>query len=269
MNITLISLASASLYVAASILQWSTLQQRPTLALTRHVALASLSALLLHAITLALLVAAPGKAFSLAGTLSFVMFSVSAALLLLSTRLPLHVLTPIVFPLSALSAVLTTRQETTITEHLPPELGLVAHIALSLAAYAFITLANLQAIVLYWQNHQLRHRPQSHALRRFPPLQTNERALFELLWLGVILLTLAIMTGSLYVDDLFAQHLAHKTILTLLSWLLYSLLLAGRYLWGWRGLVAARLTLTGGLILMLGFLGSKFVLEVLLTPSSS
>jgi ABC-type uncharacterized transport system permease subunit len=68
----------------------------------------------------------------------------------------------------------------------------------------------------------------------------------------------------LFVDDLVAQHLAHKTILSIASWLVFGLLLFGRWRWGWRGNRAVHLTLTGMIVLLLAFFGSKFVLEMVL-----
>jgi ABC-type uncharacterized transport system permease subunit len=91
-----------------------------------------------------------------------------------------------------------------------------------------------------------------------------EALLFELLWCGEILLTIAIITGFIFLDDLFAQHLVHKTVFTLLAWCIYAILLWGRHAKGWRGNTALRWTLGGFCLLMLAYFGSKFVLEVLL-----
>ncbi|MDP4917088.1 MAG: cytochrome c biogenesis protein CcsA, partial [Haliea sp.] len=62
----------------------------------------------------------------------------------------------------------------------------------------------------------------------------------------------------------FAQHLVHKTVLTLIAWVVYSTLLWGRYQLGWRSQTAVRFTLGGFIVLMLAFLGSKLVLELVL-----
>ena len=90
-----------------------------------------------------------------------------------------------------------------------------------------------------------------------------ESLLFELLWAGVIVLTLAIITGAVFVHDLFAQDLAHKSLFSIMSWLVFSGLLVGHYTLGWRGLTASRWTLAGCALLMLGYYGSKFVLELI------
>ncbi|MDX1733850.1 MAG: cytochrome c biogenesis protein CcsA, partial [Halioglobus sp.] len=88
--------------------------------------------------------------------------------------------------------------------------------------------------------------------------------LFELLWIGVSLLSIAIVSGFVFVEDIFAQDIAHKTILTIVAWLLFSSLLWGHYQLGWRAKTAVRLTLAGFIFLMLAFFGSKLVLELIL-----
>ena len=91
-----------------------------------------------------------------------------------------------------------------------------------------------------------------------------EAMLFELLWIGVALLTIAIASGVVFIDNIFAQSLVHKTTLTIAAWLLFSTLLWGHYQLGWRSNTAVRFTLVGFGLLVLAFFGSKLVLEVIL-----
>ena len=91
-----------------------------------------------------------------------------------------------------------------------------------------------------------------------------EAMLFELLWIGLGLLSIAIASGALFIDDIFAQSLVHKTVLTIAAWLLFATLLWGHYRLGWRSKTAVRLTLAGFALLMLAFFGSKLVLELIL-----
>jgi len=79
-----------------------------------------------------------------------------------------------------------------------------------------------------------------------------------------VLLTFTLLTGALFVGDLFGQHLIHKTVLSIIAWLVFGALLFGRWRYGWRGRTALRWTLTGFVLLMLAYPGSRFVLEVLL-----
>ena len=96
------------------------------------------------------------------------------------------------------------------------------------------------------------------------PLTQMETLLFRSLVAGFVLLSLTLLTGVLFVDDLFAQDLGHKTLLSILSWIVLAVLLFGRWRWGWRGPRAAKLTLTAMALLVLAFFGSKFVYELVL-----
>ena len=93
-----------------------------------------------------------------------------------------------------------------------------------------------------------------------------ESLLFDLLITGFVILTIALGFGFFTIDNFFAQHLAHKTVFSLMSWWVYAVLLVGHYAFGWRGQKAIRFTLIGFSLLVLGFIGSKFVLEMILSP---
>ncbi|KAA0876495.1 cytochrome C assembly family protein [Nitrincola tapanii] len=146
----------------------------------------------------------------------------------------------------------------------PYEGGLILHILLSVLAYSIFTLASLQAILLSRQQLALKQHHTRGLVASLPPLQIMERLLFEMLWVGIFLLSAALISGFVFVDDLFAQHLVHKTLLSLAAWLIFALLLAGHHFLGWRGQTALRWTLSGFILLMLGFFGSKIVLELIL-----
>ena len=102
-------------------------------------------------------------------------------------------------------------------------------------------------------------------MRLLPPLTQSESLLFRTLAAAFALLTLALAMGLVFVENLFAQALAHKTVLSLLSWAVLATLLFGHWRWGWRGAKAARWTLAAMLLLALAFFGSRFVYEFLLT----
>ena len=88
--------------------------------------------------------------------------------------------------------------------------------------------------------------------------------IYGLIALGFVLLTATLLTGVLFVNDLLAQHLVHKTVLSVLSWLVFGGLLLGRWRYGWRGIRAVHWTLTAMALLLLAFFGSKFVYEMVL-----
>ena len=101
-------------------------------------------------------------------------------------------------------------------------------------------------------------------LATLPPVESLERALFSVIGIGTAALTVAILAGLLFVTNLFAQHLMHKTVLALVAWAIFACLLFGRWRFGWRGRKAARYTIAGFLVLAFAYFGSKFVLEILL-----
>ncbi|WP_237065618.1 cytochrome C assembly family protein [Microbulbifer guangxiensis] len=222
-------------------------------------------ALLTHGISLVnTLISPAGYRFDFTAMLSLVAWTVNLLILILAFKRPLHLLILILAPLGALAELAAAHGWGGSVPREQLSAGVAVHALLSISAYALLTLATLQAIYLYYQNQQLHnHRP--GAISRFlPPLQTMESLLFGLIAFGQLLLTASLVTGFLFLDDLFAQHLVHKTTLSMLAWLLYSILLWGHWKWGWRGNTAVRWTLAAFAALLLAYFGSKLVLEVIL-----
>lgn len=146
----------------------------------------------------------------------------------------------------------------------PAEWQIVLHAALALVAFSILAYAALVALVLDLQDRALRRRRLHRWLMLLPPLTLTEALLFKLIGTGFALLTLALLSGALFVHDILGQHLAHKTVFSALAWVIFGALLYGRVRFGWRGPLAVRLALSGMFLLLLGFFGSKFVLELLL-----
>lgn len=143
--------------------------------------------------------------------------------------------------------------------------GLETHILLSLAAYCVLLMATLQALFLRLQIRELKHKTiHRFWVHKLPSLQTMESLLFDMILVSFVLLSIALGIGFIYVEDLMAQHIAHKTVFSVLSWLLLGVLLLGNWYAGWRGKRAANLTIYAFILLAIGFVGSKFVLELLL-----
>jgi len=176
----------------------------------------------------------------------------------------LEALGVLVFPIAAASllAYALAGQPGHSGEPLPWPIKLHAWVAL--LAYAALALAALFAIGLWVQERALRRRRITRLVRALPPLTQTEALLFRILLAGFALLTLALAIGLVFVENLFAQHLAHKAVLSLLSWAVLAALLFGHWRWGWRGAKAARWTLAAMLLLGLAFFGSRFVYEFLL-----
>lgn len=138
------------------------------------------------------------------------------------------------------------------------------HAWLALLAYATLAIAALLAVMLWLQERALRRREFHAWLRTLPPLTELETLLFRTIAVGFVLLTLTLLTGVLFVEDFLSQHLVHKTVLSVLSWLVFGGLLLGRWRYGWRGIRAVHWTLTAMALLLLAFFGSKFVVELVL-----
>ncbi len=142
------------------------------------------------------------------------------------------------------------------------------HILFSVLAYSLFVLAAFQAVLLAIQERHLRNRQPGGFIRALPPLQVMEKLLFQMIGVGFTLLTIALLTGFFFIEDIFAQHLVHKTILSIAGWIIFGVLLWGRWRFGWRGRTAIRWTLSGFALLALAYFGSKLVLELILTGNA-
>lgn len=140
------------------------------------------------------------------------------------------------------------------------------HLLISLLAYGFFTIASLHVLLMALQERHLHGGNLPALLAGLPPLLTMEKLLFQLIGGGFGLLTLTLVSGIFFSEELFGRPISfnHKTIFGILSWCIFGALLAGRHFYGWRGRVATRWTLAGFLMLVLAYLGSRFVLDVIL-----
>jgi ABC-type uncharacterized transport system permease subunit len=145
-----------------------------------------------------------------------------------------------------------------------------AHFIVAMLAYSLFTLAALHALLMSIAEKRLHHARLSSVFSSLPPLLTMEHLLFRLIRIAFVLLTLTLVSGVVFSEALFGKafQFDHKTVFALISWLLFGALLLGRRLWGWRGKLAQRWTLAGFVALMLAYVGSRFVVEVLLQRSA-
>ncbi len=169
----------------------------------------------------------------------------------------------VVFPLAA-ATVLAYRSAGSVPPEQELDWRMLLHAWLALLAYATLALAAVLALFLWAQERALQRRQFRPWLRALPPLTELETLLFRSITVGFVLLSATLLTGALFVEDLLAQHLVHKTVLSVLSWLVFGALLLGRRRRGWRGTRAVGWTLAAMALLVLAFFGSKFVLELVL-----
>jgi ABC-type uncharacterized transport system permease subunit len=144
--------------------------------------------------------------------------------------------------------------------------ALEIHMLIAIIAYSLFTIAALHVALMVLLERRLHGGNLPVMLQKLPPLLTMESLLFRIITTGFALLTLTLASGIFFSEELFGRPLRfdHKTVFSILSWIVFAALLGGRYIYGWRGRIAVRWTLTGFVMLVLAYIGSKFVLEVIL-----
>lgn len=205
-----------------------------------------------------------GVNFSLFYSLSLVTWVAAFLLPLSSYRKPVENLGIAIYPIAAIAIILQLYFPGQRIFDGPVNWGIQIHIVLSVFAYSVLSLAAVQAILLHIQDSHLHHKHPGGYIRALPPLTTMESLLFEIILLGFMLLSLALISGAFFIENLFQQHIAHKTILSIIAWLVFGILLFGRIRFGWRGRTAITWTIAGFAFLVLAYFGSKLVLEMVL-----
>lgn len=207
-----------------------------------------------------------GLNLSFANALSTVLWLTVLIYWLTDFKHHLHSLQAFVLPLAALFVLL---QKFMPESHLLPYADqplFMAHLVIAMLAYSLFTFAALHAMLMAVAERNLHHKPSLMKLPDFPPLMTMESLLFRVIGAGFLLLTLTLASGILFSEQLFHEPLRfnHKNVFAILAWLIFGALLIGRQIYGWRGRIAVRWTLSGFVVLLLAYAGSKFVLEILL-----
>lgn len=262
MSPTIASLVSTAFYCLSAVLIYRQLgSQQPG----RWISLVpALIALLLQASVLNQLMYHPdGLNLGFFVALALVFWLIAIQILLSSIFHRIETLGIVVFPVSGLSVLLASLG---LSEDILAIQDNVVqgHIIISVIAYSLIMLGAIQACLLAYQDHAIRSHHPGGFVRFLPPLHAMETLLFQLLGFGFICLSGALISGFIYLEDIFAQHLVHKTVLSIIAWFILGILLFGRLQFGWRGKIAIRWTLAAFGFLMLAFFGSKLVLEFLL-----
>jgi ABC-type uncharacterized transport system permease subunit len=224
-------------------------------------------ALLIHAFGLRnSLFSEAGMHFSFSFALSLMMWLAVLIYWLESFMARMEGMQPMVLPLAAACTILPV---------IFPQVHLIAnatatgfklHFLAAMLAYSFLTLSALQAIFMGFTENSLHKRSLKRSLASLPPLMVMEALMFRMLLLGFILLTLTVGSGVFFSEELFGKPFSvnHKTLFAFASWGIFATLLVGRHVWGWRGKRALRWTLAGFALLILAYVGSRFVVEVIL-----
>jgi ABC-type uncharacterized transport system permease subunit len=237
--------------------------------------LAVMAGWLVHGAALVLDASAPGELrVGFATMLSATLWISVAAYWIENRNFSLDSLRVMILPVSAVAVVLPAVFPGSMIVLDGKSSLFLWHIVISILAYSTLTIAAFHAVLMVLQEARLHARPGvaarvswfGAALDRLPALLTMEKLLFRLITFGFLLLTLTVLSGVFFSEELFGRAFKwdHKIIFTLLSWALFGCLLAGRRWQGWRGRRALGFTLTGFAILFLAYVGSRFVLEVIL-----
>lgn len=205
-----------------------------------------------------------GFQFGFFDAASSVMMVISLLVLLMSIKRRTEILAIVLLPMSAIALLLQSVAPSSYMLPYDSPQGLKVHVLVSIIAYSLLGLAACMSIVLSLQNKMLHNHRPGGWMKKLPPLQVMEKLLFDSILAGFIGLTLALASGFVFLEDIFAQHLAHKTVLSIIAWLVFAVLIAGRLTLGWRGRTAIRWTLSGFVSLMLAYFGSKFVFEFII-----
>jgi ABC-type uncharacterized transport system permease subunit len=264
--VILLHVLVAAIYAATAWARWPRAAAAPAPRRSTAQALLAL-ALLLHAVAIWRAIVRPGGLdLSFVNALSLVAGLAVLAAWLTGVLRTLPGVAAVVLPVAAVCALLPPLAA---SPHRLPFAGdpwAAAHIGIALVAYALFVVVALQALVMTGLEKRLHRGLPDIAASAAPPLLTLERYMFRLLGVGFVLLTLTLASGMLFSEELFGKALTvtHKNVFSVAGWLAFAVLLFGRWRYGWRGRTALKWILTGTLLLVLGYLGSKFVREIVL-----
>lgn len=269
MNTLVLSLSAILLYLTAAVTSQLSRLHKTGLSPRQFLLSLGIFAVSLHGILLYQSIDTPtGLDLGFFNAVSLATWMIAVLLLLTLLRNSVENLAIILFPLAALSIGLEGFFHAERILPLEKVWGVRMHIFSSFLAYSVLSIAAFQALFLAIQDRQLHKKHPAWILQIFPPLQVMETLLFQMIVIGFLLLSISLATGLMFFTDIFEeivkQHLVHKTILSLLAWLVFAVLLWGRWRYGWRGKTVIQGSLSGFLLLVLAYFGSKLVLELIL-----
>lgn len=206
-----------------------------------------------------------GQNMSIVNVASLIAWLISASMTVASLYMTTALLLPVVYAFSSVIILLKLFIPSTYIMQISMHPSLVLHVSLALLAYGCLMIALLYALQFGYINARLKQKQTSIVASHLPPLMLVESILFKLLFVGTILLTLSLATGFAFLEDMFAQHQVHKTVLSVIAWLIFVITCIGHYRFGWRGKPVIASTIVATSLFTLAYFGSRFVKEVLLS----
>lgn len=229
------------------------------------VMVSALAALALHGYCLYhLIFNGAAQNLSMLNVASAIGFITSIAMTLSMSKARLWFLMPIVYSFAILTLLAAHFVPNTFMTHLQDRPMLLLHIILALFAYTVLLIAALYSIQTAWIDNALKRKKQFSIDPNMPPLMLIERQLFNIILIGNLLLTVTLLSGYFFIEEIYPEGKTHKAVLSFLAWGVFSILLWGHYHKGWRGKKVTWLSILGVLLLTLGYFGSRFVNEVIL-----
>ncbi len=268
MSSSFINLLAMALYLSVGYLLWRDLRRgaRTTGAARLAIFALTTGAVLLHgAILYSGFLRENALDLGMTNAISLAAWAVALTFLVTALSRPIESLGVLIMPIAALTLLgewLWPLGHQLIQNSTPLS---SAHIVISLLAYSLLSVAVVQSLMLAWQERQLRSHQPSRFLRSLPPLETMESLMFGMIGLGFLLLTLTLVSGIFFSEEFGkALRFNHHIVLSLISWVVFAVLLLGRWRLGWRGRTALHWTWSGFALLVLAYFGTKFVIEVVL-----
>lgn len=207
----------------------------------------------------------PGQNMSMTNVASLIAWLIAISMMLASFSMANTLLLPVVFGFAGIVVLIASLIPDTYIMHIEVRPALITHITIALFAYGCLMIALLYALQLSYINIRLKQKQASLLHSSLPPLMAVENILFKLLLVGTILLSLSLISGFIFLDDMLAKDQAHKTVLSIIAWCIYVVVLFGHQKFGWRGKPVITATVVGSFLLTLAYFGSRFVREVLLS----
>jgi ABC-type uncharacterized transport system permease subunit len=267
MNLVVLTIISVILYTFYIIFQWRLLKRsshQPQY--SKALTLISFSALIFHgSLICSLYIQNKGINLAFVSISVLISWVFGTLAFIWSLKSPIQNVFIFLFPVSIISLILLlVFPQTTTVVTLNNGLGI--HIVLSILAYSTFSIASVHSILIIMQNNQLKHNHIQSIVKVLPSVQAMDKLLFDIISIGTLFLTLSYIFGWPYIENMRDQNLYHKLIFGILSLTIFILLLIGRYKLGWRGVSSSRWVLFSSVLLALAYLGSKFVLEFMISP---
>lgn len=254
------ALFASLLYLYASTLIWRKIQSSATVDIRIRVIQIATVATLFHLYALSqTLWINDGIHFHFGNVLSLIALVGSGILLVTNLNKNTETLGIFIYPLAAISTLIPLA----IANVTPISFKIGSHVLISITAYSIMGIAAAQAILYAIQERRFRTKQLSRLMQALPPLQIMEKTLIQLVLIGFIFLSFALVSGAFFIEDLFAQHLIHKTFFAILSWLVYATFLFGHFKYGWRGQKAAHYTIWAYFLLLISYVGTELVLKLI------